>query len=122
MTSSHQQMPADTRLSTSTLLTPDGPPGTSSRYAGFASDGESAWDSLRGMPESEQTHSDDDRHWPVDCPLCGATLASAVIDLDTTNENRAEFQAGEMIAVDYCPNPACPSKNAPQSAPQDPGS
>jgi hypothetical protein len=50
--------------------------------------------------------------WPTHCPLCGTELTSAVIDLDTTNENRAEFTPGEMVAVDYCPNPDCPGKNA----------
>ena len=35
-----------------------------------------------------------------------------MVDLDKTNENRAEFNAGEMIAVDYCPNPDCPEHNA----------
>jgi hypothetical protein len=49
-----------------------------------------------------------EREWPTHCPVCGTRLASAVIDLDTTNENRVEFQPGEMIAVDYCPNPDCP--------------
>jgi len=71
------------------------------------------------MTEPAQPHAGDDLDWPTNCPLCGAELASAVIDLDTTNENRAEFQAGEMIALDYCPNPACPGKNAPPSAPQE---
>jgi len=51
----------------------------------------------------------DERAWPTRCPTCGTELTSAVIDLDKTNENRAEFQAGEMVAVDYCPNPDCPT-------------
>lgn len=46
--------------------------------------------------------------WPTHCPACGTRLASAVIDLDPSNENRAELNAGEMVAVDYCPNEACP--------------
>jgi len=74
------------------------------------------------MSEPADAHHSDDQDWPTECPLCGAKLASAVIDLDTTNENRAEFQAGEMIAVDYCPNPACPGKKAPPSEPQETGS
>lgn len=49
--------------------------------------------------------------WPTHCPSCGTELASAVIDFDQTNESRAEFNAGEMVAVDYCPNPTCPLKN-----------
>lgn len=67
------------------------------------------------MSEPEKAHPGDDHDWPTDCPLCGSKLVSAVIDLDTTNENRAELQAGEMIAVDYCPNPSCPGKIPPPS-------
>lgn len=67
------------------------------------------------MSEPAQAHTSGDREWPTNCSLCGTELASAVIDLDTTNENRAEFQAGEMVAVDYCPNPSCPGKEIPSS-------
>ncbi len=57
----------------------------------------------------------DDAHqepteWPTHCPACGTELTSAVIDFDQTNENRAELNPGEMVAVDYCPNPDCPLK------------
>jgi len=52
----------------------------------------------------------DTTDWPTHCPGCGTELTSAVIDFDQANENRAEFNAGEMVAVDYCPNPACPLK------------
>lgn len=55
--------------------------------------------------------STDEQQWPRECPLCGTELASAVIDFDPTNENRAELQPGEMAAVDYCPNPECPGKS-----------
>ena len=48
--------------------------------------------------------------WPTHCPACGTALASAVVDLDKTNEDRAELNPGEMVAVDYCPNPDCPLK------------
>jgi len=47
--------------------------------------------------------------WPTKCPVCGTELASAVIDFDKTNQNRAELQPGEMVEVDYCPNPDCPT-------------
>jgi hypothetical protein len=47
--------------------------------------------------------------WPTHCPECGTELASATVDLDKTNRDRAELQPGEMVAVDYCPNPDCPS-------------
>ena len=62
-----------------------------------------------------------DPEWPTHCPLCGTELTSAVIDFDTTNENRAEFQPGEMVAVDYCPNPTCPGKGSGAETPE-PGS
>lgn len=53
---------------------------------------------------------EDDQVWPTRCPACGTEMTSAVIDFDQSNENRAEFNPGEMVAVDYCPNPDCPAK------------
>lgn len=48
------------------------------------------------------------------CPACGSDLARATVDLVATpdvteslDEPRAEFQPGEMVAVDFCPNPDC---------------
>ena len=61
-----------------------------------------------------------EREWPTHCPTCGTELVSAVIDLDQTNENRAEFQPGEMVAVDYCPNPDCPTNRADAAPTADP--
>jgi hypothetical protein len=52
-----------------------------------------------------------DQEWPTHCPTCGTKLESAVIDLDETNEARAEMNPGEMVAVDYCPNPDCPTNH-----------
>jgi hypothetical protein len=52
--------------------------------------------------------------WPTHCPLCGTKLKSAVIDFDKSNEDRVELVPGEMVAVDYCPNPDCPG-NQPES-------
>jgi hypothetical protein len=52
----------------------------------------------------------DDQEWPTHCPRCGTELASATIDLDKSNRDRAELQPGEMVAVEYCPNPDCPAK------------
>lgn len=51
----------------------------------------------------------DETHWPTHCPECGTELASATIDLDRTNRDRVELQPGEMVAVDFCPNPDCPA-------------
>jgi hypothetical protein len=53
---------------------------------------------------------EDDQVWPTRCPACDTELASAVIDFDQSNENRVELNPGEMVAVDYCPNPDCPEK------------
>jgi hypothetical protein len=47
---------------------------------------------------------------PTTCPLCGTALETATIDFDPSNEPRVEFNAGEMAAVAYCPNPDCPGK------------
>ncbi len=66
------------------------------------------------------TENDEVGAWPTHCPTCGTALASAVVDLDPTNENRAEFNAGEMVAVDYCPNPECPEHNAEFAALREP--
>ncbi len=49
----------------------------------------------------------DEQTWPTTCESCGTDLAHATIDFDETNEKRAEMNPGEMVAVDYCPNPDC---------------
>ena len=62
-----------------------------------------------------------EREWPTRCPTCGTELASAVIDLDPTiDENRVELLPGEMVAVDYCPNPDCPTNRADPAPAADP--
>lgn len=61
----------------------------------------------------------DKGEWPVRCPACGTGMASAVIDFDPDNDTRAELNPGEMVAVDYCPNPECPLKRAGESGPAD---
>ena len=53
----------------------------------------------------------DEQTWPTHCAICGTELARGVIDLDKSNEKRAELNAGEMVALDYCPNPDCPGKD-----------
>jgi len=47
--------------------------------------------------------------WPHACPVCGTELSHAVIDFDKSNADRPELRPGEMVAVDFCPNPDCPS-------------
>jgi hypothetical protein len=54
----------------------------------------------------------DEPTWPTHCETCGTELAHGTIDFDEDNEKRAELNPGEMVAVDYCPNPACPGKEA----------
>jgi hypothetical protein len=51
----------------------------------------------------------DEKEWPTTCPVCGTELQHAVIDFDKSNQNRAELNPGEMAAVDFCPNPDCPT-------------
>lgn len=53
--------------------------------------------------------ADERTSWPTHCEHCGTALAHAVVDLDKTNADRPEMRPGEMVAVDYCPNPDCPS-------------
>lgn len=60
----------------------------------------------------------DEQKWPTHCELCGTELAHGVIDFDKSNQNRAELQPGEMVAVDYCPNPDCPGKREAPAEPQ----
>ncbi|HET6560810.1 MAG TPA: hypothetical protein VFG72_02965 [Marmoricola sp.] len=63
------------------------------------------------QPENEPAdRRDDQQEWPTHCPVCGTRLGSAVIDFDKTNANHPELRPGEMVAVDYCPNPDCPVK------------
>jgi hypothetical protein len=57
--------------------------------------------------------ADEPTTWPTHCASCGTALARGTIDLDETNENRAELNPGEMVAVDFCPNPDCPTHTGP---------
>ena len=57
-----------------------------------------------------------DQDWPTHCPVCGTRLETAVVDFDDTNAKRPEMRPGEMAAVDYCPNPDCPTHAEPTSA------
>ena len=59
--------------------------------------------------------SSDQQPWPTHCEFCGTKLAHGVIDFDETNEKRAELNPGEMVAVDYCPNPNCPAAQSGES-------
>jgi hypothetical protein len=54
----------------------------------------------------------DDQEWPTHCPVCGTGLRQAVLDFDPDNPRHPELTPGEMVAVDYCPNPDCPAKKA----------
>lgn len=53
--------------------------------------------------------------WPTHCPTCGTELESATVDFDEEKADRPEMRPGEMVAVDFCPNPDCPS-NKPSPA------
>ena len=54
----------------------------------------------------------EEQTWPTRCEFCGTELAHGTIDMDQSNENRAELNPGEMVVVDYCPNPDCPGKKS----------
>ena len=66
--------------------------------------------------------SDEQTRWPTHCEHCGTALAHAVVDFDKSNEDRTELRPGEMVAVDYCPNPYCPSNQAVDDDVSRPGS
>ena len=67
-----------------------------------------------GDPAAEQVP--DDHEWPTHCQYCGTRLVSATLDFDKSNADRPELRPGEMVAVDYCPNPDCPSNHAEDAA------
>jgi hypothetical protein len=50
-----------------------------------------------------------EQEWSRTCAECGTELQSATIDFDKANADRPELRPGEMAAVDFCPNPDCPS-------------
>jgi hypothetical protein len=56
---------------------------------------------------AEETAQD----WPRTCPTCGTELQQAVVDFDKSNADRPELRPGEMAAVDFCPNPDCPTNS-----------
>ncbi len=61
-----------------------------------------------------------DQDWPTHCRTCGSELRAATVDFDKSNADRPELRPGEMVAVDYCPNPDCPDKAAAASPPTSP--
>jgi hypothetical protein len=64
---------------------------------------------MTDAPADQFADSPADGPWPRRCPECGTELQSATIDLDDTKADRPELRPGEMAAVDFCPNPDCPS-------------
>ena len=65
-----------------------------------------------GAP-AEPAATEPDQDWERHCTACGTELAQAVVDLDKSNADRPELRPGEMVSVDYCPNPECP-ENKPE--------
>lgn len=55
------------------------------------------------------TETPDDQQWTQTCATCGTELAYATVDMNPEKLDRPELRPGEMAAVDYCPNPDCPS-------------
>lgn len=54
----------------------------------------------------------DETAWPRTCPTCGTELQRGVIDFDKSNRDSVELTPGEMVMVDFCPNPNCPQHAA----------
>jgi hypothetical protein len=65
-----------------------------------------------GAP-AEPAGTEPEQQWERRCSACGTGLAQAVVDLDKSNADRPELRPGEMVQVDYCPNPDCP-ENKPE--------
>ncbi len=61
----------------------------------------------------------DDTQWPHACPTCSTELQRGVIDFDKTNRNSVELHPGEMVMVDFCPNPDCPDHGREPQAPDE---
>ena len=60
---------------------------------------------------SDQQPSVDEQEWPTHCPSCGTELESAVTGFNPGGEDDiAHGEMGEVVAVDFCPNPDCPDK------------
>lgn len=56
----------------------------------------------------------EERTWPTRCPECGTELASATVEVGESKAPRPELRPGEMVEVDFCPNPDCPSHAKPE--------
>jgi hypothetical protein len=64
------------------------------------------------------TEADETQDWPTHCRECGTELQRGTLDMDESKADRPEFRPGEMVAVDFCPNPDCPSHTAPSDESQ----
>lgn len=67
------------------------------------------WSSVRLMSEREP--SVEERDWPKRCPHCQTELQTATQGFNPAGEDDIDHgEMGEVLAVDFCPNPDCPDK------------
>ena len=62
---------------------------------------------------SEQEPDAEKREWPTRCEFCETELETAkTVGLRPgIQEQLVPGEAGELVFVDFCPNPDCPSKD-----------
>lgn len=60
---------------------------------------------------SKQEPSVEERDWPKRCPRCQTELQTASQGFNPAGEDDIDHgEMGEVLAVDFCPNPDCPGK------------
>jgi len=60
---------------------------------------------------SEREPSVEERDWPKRCPHCQTELQTATQGFNPAGEDDIDHgEMGEVLAVDFCPNPDCPGK------------
>ena len=61
----------------------------------------------------------DEQEWPTTCPHCGTDLQTAQQGFNPAgSDDIAHGEMDEVVAVDFCPNPDCPSRTTdPQEQP-----
>lgn len=69
---------------------------------------------------SEQEPGVDETAWPRKCPYCQTELQTATQGFNPGGDDDiAHGEMDEVVAVDFCPNPACTGRES-DRAPADP--
>lgn len=72
---------------------------------------------------SEQESSADERTWPTRCPECQTELQTAHQGFNPEGaDDIAHGEMDELVAVDFCPNPDCPTNQSEVQRENRPGS